>query len=699
MKYEVSLLHPLAKNKFTVGSESASSVVVGQAEATAELIKTSAWIPAVVSGDRRLLRDVVTVSVLAYDYDDGYPLASALEAIKDYKHLVGTTLSHQKPKPKDNGEVLEACDRFRVILFLDHPVISGADYTATLVSTARSLGLSETYDKRSKDAVHWFSICPEVVSEKLDGRLVAPVSSHKFKNESCQPAAPVIAIKNPRIRGRLSRSTMNFIKQNLPEGKEWRNCFLGAVYNCKQQLFTQEEAASLLLPGATYDYWTDEDLKAIEDVYLNRTGNETFQIDWPEAYFDRQSASYKPVSNSHANYEYFLSKLLEIKPTKNCRTDQIFYTKGDDPRVKCFDGHLFAWLSTEARKVHLAGGKVLEDLFISKACENEFDPLMLKVNELTWDGRKRIRELFETIQLSTDQSNGNVEVYYQILRRWLIGMMKKINEPGSQNFVLVFYGAQGRGKSRWLERFNCLWPEGWGEGPIDPESRDASTYLIDNYFWHISELDYTTGRRDVGALKDFLTKKIVTVRRFFRQNSIRLPSICSFCATVNTQDFLHDATGNRRFKVIPVERMNPEHTVDMLQVFAEANHYYKQGERSWFNEDEEKVFNELNQWYLSLDDYIEDIFKKVVPGKDAMSVSSILRTLGYTGLSVGASVRSKATAALNHLKISSKMQCGCVCFMVDKARLAFNLNSEQIDKLRKLEDFKLINNPNKENES
>ena len=52
-------------------------------------------------------------------------LSGAKERFVEYRHIIGLSKSHQKTKNVAGSEKA-ACDRFRVLLFLDHRVQHGA---------------------------------------------------------------------------------------------------------------------------------------------------------------------------------------------------------------------------------------------------------------------------------------------------------------------------------------------------------------------------------------------------------------------------------------------------------------------------------------------------------------------------------------------------------------------------------------------
>src|SRR5690606_33520594 len=225
---------------------------------------------------------------------------------------------------------------------------------------------------------------------------------------------------------------------------------------------------------------------------------------------------------------------------------------------------------------------------------------------------------------------------------------------GSENNVLVLQGAQAAGKSRWLKRLAEIWPEGFGEGSISPDDKDHELRHLDNFIWHVAEFDSTTSRREVGALKDYFTKDTVNVRRPYARLPIVGRSICSFCASVNSHEFLHDATGNRRYLVIPVVALNPDHDVSIKQVLAEAKHAMEQGERQWFTREEIEQINALNEHFLSKEEYLELLEAYAEPGDTPMTLSRLMETIGYCDLQLTRPIRSNIRAVLERNGVTKR---------------------------------------------
>jgi predicted P-loop ATPase len=130
---------------------------------------------------------------------------------------------------------------------------------------------------------------------------------------------------------------------------------------------------------------------------------------------------------------------------------------------------------------------------------------------------------------------------------------------------------------------------------------------MSHLLWEVSELDATTRKADVSALKDFISKKVVTVRKSYGQHDTVKPALASLIGTVNDgTGFLSDDTGNRRFlTVMDYQKL------DVNQIWAEAVAMYRQGE-AWELTGPEKILqtqqNKQHESESILEGWIQSYF-------------------------------------------------------------------------------------------
>lgn len=218
-------------------------------------------------------------------------------------------------------------------------------------------------------------------------------------------------------------------------------------------------------------------------------------------------------------------------------------------------------LRSLARRHRMQVGDALRDELQAIEDLNAYHPVADWIRSAPWDGVDRFELLWRTFVLK-DDAREHEDLYRHVLRAWLIAGAKYALLPcfervGIKAFgVLVLQGAQGCGKTAWLK---SLAPESetWvGTGlTLDPHSKDDVAKVTRYWVTELGEIDATVRKADVGALKGFLSDQADVYRRPYKEVTESFVRRTLFAASVNPQHFLRDQTGNRRFWVVPVERM------------------------------------------------------------------------------------------------------------------------------------------------
>jgi hypothetical protein len=283
-------------------------------------------------------------------------------------------------------------------------------------------------------------------------------------------------------------------------------------------------------------------------------------------------------------------------------------------------------IQNEAKRLGLnASAEHLIAVIDEMAKNDSYHPFKEWVESKAWDGQDHLSKLFDTLTVQPD-FNQFMELYKIDVHRWFIGMIAKQYEPGSQNFVLVFQGFQGIGKDKWFQRLVPI--EGcYSEGEIDPANKDHKFIHRENVLRNVAEIDSTIRKKDASALKQYLTLKDLSERAAYGQFKESFKSGCSFCGSVNDPQFLNDSSGSRRFRVIPIQKLNHAHAVDIQQVFAQALELFKARERYWFDEAELDERNEANATF-AIEDAIDLLASRVEAGDVPMTCTDILRAMG-----------------------------------------------------------------------
>lgn len=260
---------------------------------------------------------------------------------------------------------------------------------------------------------------------------------------------------------------------------------------------------------------------------------------------------------------------------------------------------------------------------IRKACrENAFDPLRERLEGLNWDGTKRL-DRWLTIYCGVEHSPYTSEVGI----RWVISAVARALNPGCKaDHMLVLEGAQGQRKSTALAVLAGL---PWFSDSLPPmNSKDASSFLRGKWIIEIPELEAM--RREVDAVKAFISRQVETYRPAYGREEVTEPRRCVFAGTTNKSYWLRDETGGRRFwpvKVGVIDLAALERDRD--QLWAEAVTRFYQGERWWLEgEVAEFALSEAGErrpedpWRSRIAEIIQD--QQEITTKEVLSAMGII---------------------------------------------------------------------------
>lgn len=240
-------------------------------------------------------------------------------------------------------------------------------------------------------------------------------------------------------------------------------------------------------------------------------------------------------------------------------------------------------------------GAAVEDAIRTEANENHYHPIKtyLQLNALNYDGGHHIDFLADHFEDVTKPA----PCFRTWLRKWLIGAVAKAMDGNrNQNAMLVLDGAQNIGKSTFARWLCSPLPDYFLDDSINPSDKDAVIRLAMYWIWEVSELGSTMRKADIEALKAFISRQVVTVRKPYGRVDIVKPPLASLIGTVNNSaGILADQTGNRRFLIATINSIDWNYTqnVDPNQIWAEAFAAYQGGE-TWYLTKEERAISEEN---------------------------------------------------------------------------------------------------------
>jgi predicted P-loop ATPase len=232
---------------------------------------------------------------------------------------------------------------------------------------------------------------------------------------------------------------------------------------------------------------------------------------------------------------------------------------------------------------NINGIKKIEDALALRFSETKYHPVREYLEPLKWDGTNRLDRLMIEY-LGADDS----EYTRAVTRKTFCAAVARVYRPGVKfDYMLTMTGAQGLGKSTLIKKMAKHW---FSDSLISIGTKEAYESLHGVWLLELAELT-ATKKAEVEAVKQFISKQEDVYRRAYGHNTSYHPRQCIFFGSTNDYEFLRDSTGNRRFwpiltsKERKVKSVFEDLTDDLIdQLWAEAKHYYDNGEELFLSE-------------------------------------------------------------------------------------------------------------------
>ena len=229
-----------------------------------------------------------------------------------------------------------------------------------------------------------------------------------------------------------------------------------------------------------------------------------------------------------------------------------------------------------------------------------YDPIQdyLYGLEKKWDGKDHIGKLADSVPTDCPQWKG-------WFRKWFLGMVAqwigKDRRYGNSVAPLLI-SPQGYNKSTFCRR---ILPPEFKQTFIDnldiAEKKTTLIAMAQSLLINLDEFNAIPPRIQQGFLKNVMQLPTLKVKLPYARSIAEIPRRASFIATTNMTDILADPSGCRRF--IGIELSAPiivDQPVNYEQLYAQAMHAIMNGERYWFDHDENEEIIEHNRQYQLL---------------------------------------------------------------------------------------------------
>ena len=268
------------------------------------------------------------------------------------------------------------------------------------------------------------------------------------------------------------------------------------------------------------------------------------------------------------------------------------------------------------RVYHIFSPSKLKNALLTITAERSFHPIKEYLEGLPeWDRKKRL----ETLLIDYLGAEGSSYVR-AVTRKTLVAAVARVYEPGIKfDTVLVLSGPQGIGKSMFFAKLGGVW---FSDSLTISDMRDKTGAEKLQGFW-IMEIGEMNGIKkvEVETVKSFASRQDDKFRVAYGTVVESHPRQCVICGTSNSQHFLRDVTGNRRFWPVQVTGECEKHPWNMdkallEQIWAEALTLYNAGEELILKGTDAEMAAEKQQEALENDDregLVREYLDKLLP--------------------------------------------------------------------------------------
>lgn len=345
---------------------------------------------------------------------------------------------------------------------------------------------------------------------------------------------------------------------------------------------------------------TEQDLTWMEDLEMDRKGNYYATIDNLVLILENDKSLKGNLVFDQLEQRPIAKRNL---PWRMITFNNRYLTDRDDANLEHY-----------LEKVYkIPGGTKLEKALAVIFEKHQFHPICDYLNGLSWDGESRLDTLMIDY-MGAEES----EYTKAVTRKSLIAAIARVFNPGVKfDHILTIIGSQGKGKSTILSKLGQSWfTDNFHLSMI--QGKEAAEQIRGVWLVEISEMA-GMARAEIERIKGFVAAQVDRYRQAYGRRVENYPRQCVFFGTTNRSDFLRDQTGNRRFW--PVEIGVCEATRDVFndltkyeidQIWAEALHFYKNGEALYLPEElqpaaeqVQKEHTEEHAWTGLIHQYVE----------------------------------------------------------------------------------------------
>ncbi|OPZ89128.1 MAG: Virulence-associated protein E [Firmicutes bacterium ADurb.Bin419] len=285
-----------------------------------------------------------------------------------------------------------------------------------------------------------------------------------------------------------------------------------------------------------------------------------------------------------------------------------------------------------------------------------------------WDGVERV----ETLLIDYLGADDNKYVR-AVTRKTLCAALSRVLKPGCKyDSMLVLNGPQGVGKSTLIAKLANEWFSD-SLNLCDTKDKTAAEKLQGYWILEIGELAGLK-KTEVETLRSFLTRQNDIYRASFGKRATPHLRQCIFFGTTNAEKgYLRDTTGNRRFWPVKTPGGGVKYSwqltqEEILQIWAEALAYVKNGEKLYLEADMEVLAKAEQREAMEGDEreglvreYLDTLLPEDWANMDLFERRNFLNGSDFGEIGKKGIYRREAV---------SNIEIWCECFGKDRANLS-----------------------------
>ena len=370
-----------------------------------------------------------------------------------------------------------------------------------------------------------------------------------------------------KIKMRKNKMITNLSQKNeilQKAGAATNNKFIELYYGGNKSNYNNDDSAADLALCSMLAYWCDYDKDLVDSLFRDSA---LYREKWEREDYRNQTlelACTSPISSPESNsnssskkQDLTLAELEEwlksnnINISSNEITHEIIvngFSAIYNPQS--ITEHMHIIIHDTLKSKYKCNVNLIQNLLSVIAEKRRFNPVINMLNNSpAWDGIDRLGELYKIMRIGDNDKLSQVMIHKWLLMALALAF-NKFTDPFGGDGVLVFQGAQGIGKTSLCNKLGVQ-PDLVKTGLyVDSSDKDTIIRATSCWIGELGELE-TTLRSDMARLKGFITADIDRYRAPYGKATLSYPRHTAFIATCNSEQFLADETGSRRFWVVP----------------------------------------------------------------------------------------------------------------------------------------------------